>query len=249
MAPMEAVHVVLLLGGGFLAGIINAMAGGGSLLTVPLLVFADVGGNAANGSNRVGVLAGSLSATGTFGRRGVRGWSGVGRILVPTVVGAPVGSILVSQLNDAGFERVFGLVMIPILCLSLHRPDPDKLLDRPQWPGWLTTLVFFGVGIYGGAIQAGIGLMMIVALTRSGIDIVTTNHIKVIITFVYTVFALPVFILNGDVRWLPATVLAAGLMVGSFVGARITVAGGERVVRPVLVVSVVAMAGHLLGLY
>ncbi len=246
---MEAIHVVLLLGGGFLAGIINTMAGGGSLLTVPLLVFADVPGNAANGSNRVGVLAGSLSATGTFGRQGVSGWTGIGRILVPTVVGALVGSILISQLTDENFERVFGLVMIPILAMSLIKPDPNKLQDRPQWSPWLTTVVFFAVGIYGGAIQAGIGLMLIVALTRSGIDIVTTNHIKVIVTFVYTVFALPVFILNGDVHWLPALVLAAGLVVGSFVGARITVAGGERVVRPVLVVAVIAMSGRLLGLY
>ncbi|MCQ3806862.1 MAG: sulfite exporter TauE/SafE family protein [Acidimicrobiaceae bacterium] len=246
---MEAIHVVLLLGGGFLAGIINTMAGGGSLLTVPLLVFADVPGNAANGSNRVGVLAGSMSATGTFRRLGVAGWAGIGRILVPTVAGALVGSVLVSQLTDDDFERVFGLVMIPILALSLIRPDPNKLQDRPQWSWWVTTLVFFAVGIYGGSIQAGIGLILIVALTRAGIDIVTTNHIKVIVTFVYTVFALPVFIVNGDVYWLPASVLAAGLAAGAVVGARITVAGGERVVRPVLVVAVVAMSGHLLGLY
>ena len=246
---MEAIHVVFLLGGGLMAGTINSMAGGGSLLTVPLLVFADVPGNAANGSNRVGVLAGSMSATGAFSRLGVAGWTGIGRILVPTVIGALVGSVLVSQLTDDDFERVFGLLMIPILALSLIKPDPAKLQNRPQWPWRFTTVVFFAVGIYGGSIQAGVGLLLIVVLTRAGIDIVTTNHIKVIVTFVYSLFALPVFILNGDVYWLPAIVLAAGLMVGSFVGARITVTGGERVVRPVLVVSVTAMAGHLLGLY
>ena len=246
---MEAIHVVLLLGGGFLAGIINTMAGGGSLLTVPLLVFADVPGNAANGSNRVGVLAGSLSATGTFRRLGVAGWAGIGRILVPAVAGSLVGSVLISRLTDDDFERVFGLVMIPLLVLSLRKPDPEKLHERPQWSPWITAIVFFAVGIYGGAIQAGVGLILIVALTRAGIDIVTANHIKVIVTFVYTAFALPVFIANGDVYWLPAIVLAAGVGVGSFAGAHITVSGGERVVRPVLVVAVVAMAGRLLGLY
>lgn len=246
---MEAIHAVFLVGGGLLAGIINSMAGGGSLLTVPLLVFADVPGNAANGSNRVGVLAGSMSASDTFRRLGVAGWTGIGRILVPTVVGAIVGSVLISQLADDDFERVFGLLMIPILALSLIKPDPAKLQSRPRWPGWVTTVVFFAVGVYGGSIQAGIGLVLIVVLTRAGIDIVTTNHIKVIVTFVYSIFALPVFILNGDVYWLPASVLAAGLVVGSFVGARITVAGGERVVRPVLVVAVTAMSGRLLGLY
>lgn len=246
---MELVHVVVLLGGGLVAGIVNAMAGGGSLLTVPLLVFADVPGNTSNGSNRVGVLANSLSAASTFRRLGVAGLSGIGRILGPAVVGSLVGSIGVSQLADETFEQVFGFVMIPVLVMSLRKPDVAAMADRPQWPTWLTTLVFFLIGVYGGAFQAGVGLMMIVALSRAGVDLVVANNIKVIVTMVFTVFALPVFIVNGDVEWAPALVLAAGLAVGGFVGAHITVAGGEKVIRPVLVVAVIVFAGRLLGLY
>jgi len=246
---MQTTHILLLLGGGFVAGIINTMAGGGSLLTVPLLVFAGVGGNTANGSNRIGVLAGTLSAASTFRRMGVSGWAGISRILVPAVLGSLIGSILVTQLTDDVFERVFGLVMIPVLALSLRKPDPKELTSKPQWHPFVSALVFFGVGIYGGAIQAGVGLMLIAALRRANIDIVTTNHIKVIVTGAFTLFTLPVFILNGDVYWLPALVLAVGVGLGAFVGARITVAGGERVVRPVLVCAVVVMAGRLLGLY
>lgn len=246
---MEFVHVVVLLGGGLVAGVINAMAGGGSLLTVPLLVFADVPGNTANGSNRVGVLANSLSAASTFRRLGVAGLAGIGRILGPAAVGAIVGSVVISQLADDTFERVFGFVMIPILILSLRKPDVAAMADRPQWPTWLTTVVFFGIGVYGGAFQAGVGLMLIVALSRAGVDLVVANNIKVIVTFVFTVFALPVFIIAGDVDWAPALVLAVGLAVGGFIGAHITVAGGEKVIRPVLIVAVVIFAGRLLGLY
>jgi uncharacterized membrane protein YfcA len=246
---MELLHVLLLLGGGLVAGIINTMAGGGSLLTVPLLVFAGVPGNAANGSNRVGVLASSLSAASTFRRLGVAGLGGIGRVLGPSVAGALLGSIVVSQLTDDAFEQIFGFVMIPILLLSLRKPDVAAMADRPQWPTWLTTIVFFGIGIYGGAFQAGVGLMMIVALSRAGVDLVIANNIKVIVTFVFTVFALPVFILNGDVDWAPALVLAVGLATGSAIGARITVAGGEKVIRPVLIVAVIIFAGRLVGLY
>jgi uncharacterized membrane protein YfcA len=246
---MELIHVLLLLGGGLVAGTINAMAGGGSLLTVPLLVFAGVPGNAANGSNRVGVLASSLSAASTFRRLGVAGLGGIGRVLVPASAGALLGSIVVSQLTDDAFEQIFGFVMIPILLLSLRKPDVAAMADRPQWPAWLTTIVFFGIGIYGGAFQAGVGLMMIVALSRAGVDLVVANNIKVIVTFVFTVFALPVFILNGDVDWAPALVLAVGLATGSAIGARITVAGGEKVIRPVLIVAVIVFAGRLVGLY
>lgn len=246
---MELIHVLLLLGGGLVAGIINAMAGGGSLLTVPLLVFAGVPGNAANGSNRVGVLASSLSAASTFRRLGVAGLGGIGRVLGPSAAGALLGSIVVSQLTDDAFEQIFGFVMIPILLLSLRKPDVAAMADRPQWPAWLTTIVFFGIGIYGGAFQAGVGLMMIVALSRAGVDLVIANNIKVIVTFVFTAFALPVFILNGDVDWAPALVLAVGLATGSAIGARITVAGGEKVIRPVLIVAVIIFAGRLVGLY
>jgi uncharacterized membrane protein YfcA len=242
---MELLHVLLLLGGGLVAGIINAMAGGGSLLTVPLLVFAGVPGNAANGSNRVGVLASSLSAASTFRRLGVAGLGGIGRVLGPSVAGALLGS----QLTDDAFKQIFGFLMIPILLLSLRKPDVAAMADRPQWPTWLTTIVFFGIGIYGGAFQAGVGLMMIVALSRAGVDLVIANNIKVIVTFVFTVFALPVFILNGDVDWAPALVLAVGLATGSAIGARITVAGGEKVIRPVLIVAVIIFAGRLVGLY
>jgi uncharacterized membrane protein YfcA len=246
---MELLHVLLLLGGGLVAGIINTMAGGGSLLTVPLLVFAGVPGNAANGSNRVGVLASSLSAASTFRRLGVAGLGGIGRVLGPSVAGALLGSIVVSQLTDDAFKQIFGFLMIPILLLSLRKPDVAAMADRPQWPTWLTTIVFFGIGIYGGAFQAGVGLMMIVALSRAGVDLVIANNIKVIVTFVFTVFALPVFILNGDVDWAPALVLAVGLATGSAIGARITVAGGEKVIRPVLIVAVIIFAGRLVGLY
>ena len=241
--------MVVLLGGGLVAGIVNAMAGGGSLLTVPLLVFAGVPGNTANGSNRVGVLTNSVSAAGTFRRLGVAGLAGIGRILGPAVVGSLIGSIVVSQLADDTFERVFGFVMIPILIMSLRRPDVEAMADRPQWPTWLTTIVFFAIGLYGGAFQAGVGLMMIVALSRAGVGLVVANHIKVIVTLVFTVFALPVFIVNGDVDWAPALVLAVGFAVGGYLGARLSVAGGERVIRPVLVVAVIVFAGRLLGLY
>ncbi len=248
-AIVSGLDAVLLLGGGFIAGIINTMAGGGSLLTVPLLVLAGAPGNIANGSNRVGVLTGSFSAAATFKRLGVAGFAGVGRILGPAVVGSLVGSIVVSRLADSTFETAFGIVMIPILFLSLRRPDVEKMSARPQWSTPVTLIVFFAIGVYGGSFQAGVGLMFIVALSRSGVDLVVANHIKSITVFVFTCFALPVFILNDQVQWGPAFVLAAGVSSGSFAGAHITVAGGEKIVRPVLVVAVVVLAGHLLRIY
>jgi uncharacterized membrane protein YfcA len=246
---MDFLDALLLLVGGFAAAVINTIAGGGSLLTVPLLVLAGAPGTVANGTNRVGILAGTFNAARTFSHLGVQGMKGIGAILVPAAVGSVVGSVLVSRLADDAFERTFGILMIPVLLLSLKRPNTETLGDRPNWPRRVTTCVFFAIGLYGGAFQAGVGLLFIVALARSGVDLVIANHIKVITTLVFTLLAIPVFLLAGQIDWALAVPLAVGFGAGGWVGARLTVAGGERLVRPVLVLAVVALSGRLLGLY
>ena len=239
--------VVLLVVGGLFAGCVNTIAGGGSLLTVPLLILIGVPGDVANGTNRIGIATSSISAAETFRRQGVSGLCQVVPVLVPVITGSLIGSLLISRVDAEAFERVFGVIMIPLLLLSL-RPPKVQVAARP-WSGPVATAVFFSVGLYAGAFQAGIGLLMVLALSRSGLDVVVANSVKVLVVLAVTCTALPVFIAGSLVDWQPALVLAAGFGVGGALGARITVAGGERVVRPVLTVAVLAMAGRLLGLY
>ncbi len=108
------------------------MAGGGSALTVPLLVLAGVPGNQANGSNRVGILTSSAAAVASFRRSKATDISGAGRVLVPTVIGSLIGSFTISQLADDTFETVFGFLMIPIVILTILKPKPK--LDVEPWP-------------------------------------------------------------------------------------------------------------------
>ena len=237
----------LLVFGGALAGIVNAMAGGGSSLTVPLLVLAGVPGNDANGSNRVGILTSNITTALSFHRRGVTAYREAAPVLLPVVVGSLVGSIGVSRIADDTFETVFGFLMLPILVLSLRRPKPRE--DANSWSRTKVVGIFFAIGIYGGAVQAGVGLVLLAALTRSGFDLVRANVIKVLVTLVVTAIALPVFIVQGNVRWGPALVLAAGLAVGGWVGARIAVEGGDRVIRVVMVIATIVLAARLLGLF
>ena len=240
-------QALLLVVGGFFAGGINAVAGGGSTLTVPLLVLAGVPGNAANGSNRIGILTSTAAAAASFSRLGVKGFAHTGPVIVPVVLGSLVGSTAISQLTDGAFETLFGLLMIPLIILAIRKPSAR--VDGPTWPRWLTVVVFFGIGIYGGAIQAGVGLVMLAALTRAGYDLITANHIKVLVNLVVTSVTLPVFILNGQIRWIPALVLAAGFTAGGWFGAHFAVKGGEKWIRAAMVVATVILAGSLLGLY
>ncbi|MEM1333592.1 MAG: sulfite exporter TauE/SafE family protein [Actinomycetota bacterium] len=244
---MSVGDVVLLVLGGLAAGVINTMAGGGSALTVPLLVLAGVPGNQANGSNRVGILAASASAVAGFRSKGVSGLEGSGPILVPAVVGSLVGSFGISQVADETFETIFGFLLVPIVVLTIVKPKPSA--DAEPWSTPTTVIVFFLIGCYGGAFQAGVGLVLLTALTRAGLDLVQSNSVKVLINLVVTCFALPVFVVRGDVVWAPALVLAGGFLAGGWVGARWAVAGGERIVRVFMVGAAVFLAGRLLDVW
>jgi len=245
MAWWEA---LLLIIGGLFAGAINTVAGGGSMLTVPLLVLAGVPGNAANGSNRVGILTSNVAAVATFRRLGVDGLRHASRVVVPVVLGGLIGSFAVGRvLDDAAFERVFGLLMIPLVILSVRRPT--NATGEHAWSTAKVVIVFLLIGIYGGAFQAGVGLVLLAAITRSGFDLVMSNSIKVVVNTAVTVVALPVFILNGDVEWVPALVLAAGFVVGGWLGAQASFRGGEVLIRRVMVIAALGLAGRLIGIY
>jgi hypothetical protein len=244
MAWWEA---LLLIGGGLLAGTFNAVAGGGSILTVPLLVLAGVPGNHANGSNRVGILTSNAAATVKFQRLGVRGLRGATPILAPVGAGAIVGSYAIGHLTDDAFERIFGLLVLPLVILAMRTPKVHVGIE--PWSRRTTVVVFTIIGLYGGAVQAGIGLVLIAALTRAGVDLVTANNIKAVVNLCVTTVALPVFIARGEVDWVPALILAGGFMLGGWLGAHAAVKGGERFLRGAMVVAALVLSGRLLGLY
>ncbi|MDW3179072.1 MAG: TSUP family transporter [Acidimicrobiia bacterium] len=243
MSLWEAIFLIV---GGFAAGVINTMAGGGSALTVPLLVLAGVPGTMANGSNRVGVLTSNGAAVLAFLHSGVDTIRRAAPILLPTVVGSLIGSFGISQLADDTFETVFGFLLIPIIILTIFKPKPA--IDAEPWPKAVILLVFLGVGLYGGAFQAGVGLVMLAALTRAGFDLVSANSVKVLINLTVTVIALPVFIIQGKVMWLPAIILALGYTVGGWGGAKMAVQGGERIVRAFMIIAALGLAARLLGI-
>ena len=244
---MSVGAALLIFFGGIFAGTVNAMAGGGSLLTVPLLSLAGVDGLTANGTNRIAVLVQTGTAARGYVRRRVQGWQDARRVFPPTLVGGLVGAAVVSQLDDEAFERIFGVLMIPMLVLALRSPS-TRPSDDP-WPNWVSAVVFFGVGMYAGAIQAGVGLLLLMVLARAGHDLVTANLIKSYVLIGVSVIACTIFVARGQVAWLPALVLSAGSGIGGFLGAHIAVEGGERVIKPVLAVSVIALSGKMIGLY
>jgi uncharacterized membrane protein YfcA len=241
---------IILAVGGLVAGVINTLAGGGSLLTVPLLVFMGLPATTANGTNRIGVLFQNIVSTTRFRKEGLDGIRGALPILLPVLIGAALGATIASRMSAEIFRQVFGVAMIALLYPMLRHARPASGADslEPRSKFWNAT-IFFGIGLYGGAIQAGVGLFMIAALARSGLDLVRANAIKVVVIGALTLVAVPVFIAHGQVDWPLALALVVGFGLGGELGARAAVKGGERLIKPVLVLSVLAMAGRMLNLY
>lgn len=237
---------------GLVAGVINTLAGGGTLLTVPTLVYFGLPATIANGTNRVGVLLQNVFATRSFRREGFDALAESLPIVMPAVVGSILGATVASRLSSALFERIFGVAMILLLVPILRGSRPKTRPDEPAAPPRsrsLNAALFFAIGFYGGSIQAGVGIFVIAALARSGVDLVRANAIKVILVGALTFVALPVFILHRQIHWPYAIATAAGFALGGELGARAAARGGERLIRPVLAISVLALAGRMLGLY
>jgi uncharacterized membrane protein YfcA len=250
---VDLTELVLLVAGGLVAGVVNTLAGGGSLLTVPLLIMLGLPGTLANGTNRVGVLVSNLTSSWQFRNDGVAGLSDAVPVLVPAVAGSLVGAYGIAQLSDAAFERVFGVVMILVLIATLRKPASPVAAPPGQsarrWSLPVTLSVFFAIGLYGGAIQAGVGIVLVLALSHAGYDLVRASSIKVILIAALTLIAVPVFALAGQIDWVFGAALGAGFAIGGVVGARLAVRGGERLIRPVLIAAVIALSGRMLSLY
>lgn len=250
MNEFDALGAVLLVVGGLVAGVVNTLAGGGSLLTVPLLVLLGLPGTLANGTNRIGILLQCLTATWRFRAAGVFEPRTVLPVLAPITVGALVGALAISRIADETFERLFGLLMLLLLIPTLRRFPAGEAASAPKrWGGACSALAFLGIGVYAGAFQAGVGVPLLLALLHAGHDAVRANAIKVAVIALATLMAIPVFWAEGQIVWLPAGLLALGFTAGASLGVPLAVRGGERLIRPLLALAVVALAAHMLGLY
>ncbi len=246
---MTGGEVAILVAGGLAAGVVNTLAGGGSLISVPLLVLVGLPATTANGTNRIGIFLQNLVAAWSFRARGVSGLEGASKVVIPVCIGSVIGAYTVAKLDDATFQTIFGLVMLIDLIPILRKTRPGGEHATRPWRPWVLFSVFTLIGLYGGAIQAGVGLLMVGALNHTGYDLVRANSIKVATNVVLTAFAIPIFIYAGQIAWLPAGVLAIGFALGGALGARIAVTGGERVIRPVMIAAIVLLAGRMLGFY
>lgn len=234
---------------GVVSGLINILAGGGSFLTLPMLIFMGLPATVANATNRVGVVAQNLGATWGFHRYRVLRWRWALRSTVPAVAGAVLGTWAALVVSDEAFETILALLMVGITLWSLFGKPKHAALEPAEEgapSGPLFTVTFLLVGFYGGFVQAGVGFLILAATTYAGIDLVRGNAIKVVNILVFTLVSLGIFAWEGRVDWAIGATLAAGNLVGAALGVRLAVTRGHQWLKGVVAATAIVFAVLLL---
>ena len=239
---MDYLYLILLFAVGAVAGFINVNAGGGSSLTLPTLIFIGMDSAMANGTNRIALLLQNIFAVTSFRKKKFHQFKTSLTLAVFTLPGAIVGAFVATQVSHHLFQKILAVVLLFIV-VSMFLTSSYKNRIQERTSHWLVYPAMFAIGFYGGFIQVGVGFLLMAALYHLlRVNLVLVNMHKVFIVLIYTVPALLVFILTGNVVWKYGLILAAGNSIGGWWGAHAAVKGGEKLIRIVLSVAVSIMA-------
>jgi uncharacterized membrane protein YfcA len=230
---------------GVLAGFINVIAGGGSLLTLPLMIFFGLPPVVANGTNRIGIIAQNIVAVSNFSRKGI--------FIYPyslyaggiAIVGSVIGSLLALDMDDQLFNRVLSIVMVitGVAIFLKSKKNVQNSLKPVVKNKAISLFLFFFIGIYGGFIHVGIGFLMILILSRiNELTLKYANSVKVFVALLFSISSVIVFILNDAINWKVGVVLALGTSVGGYLGSHFTMNKSEKWIKLILLLAISVMA-------
>ena len=236
---------LVLIVAGAAAGFINALAGGGSAITIPILTEM-VGINTANGTNRIAIFLANLTAIAGYQKGDAVPWRRVGVLVIPTVIGAAAGAWLSTVTPPDVLRLVFAGVLLLVAASVVLRPsrwleERNAALHEP----W-RSIVFLGIGFYGGFVQAGVGFILLAGLVLgAGMNLVNGNAAKVVLIAAYSPLAILLFARASQVDLAVGAVLAVGQMSGAWAGSRLAVLKGAAWIRWVLVAAALVAAVRL----
>jgi uncharacterized protein len=243
--------IIALVVAGFITGIINTIAGSGSIVNFSLFTFLGLPANVANGSMRLGVVMQTFASSLYFLKHKKLAVK-TGLIMgVPIIIGTVLGAMLAAEINEKYFERIIIIVMILMLITLFWKPEKwisghaEKAKEKPTY---FQLFIYFIIGIYGGFIHIGVGIFMLAAMVLiSGYDLVIANGLKVFTVFLYTPFALLVFIYEGQIDYYFGLISALGNLAGGIVASHMAVHKGAGFIRWFLIVVVILFITHLLS--
>jgi uncharacterized membrane protein YfcA len=250
---MSWIEITALIVSGVLVGFINTLAGGGSIVSLSILMFLGLPANIANGTNRIAILGQTLTGVASFKQQKVLDFRKGIILAIPAIIGSLVGAWIAVDINEKVFEIAVAVIMIFMLLFILYKPDKllygrKELIEKKT--GFYQILIFFLIGVYGGFIHIGVGYFLLAGIViGAGYDLVKATAIKVLIVLLYTPFTLIIFILDDQINWKYGLVLTIGTFIGAFVASRLAVSKGVNFVRWVIVIVILLTSAHLFGIF
>ncbi len=247
------IEVIILITAGLFVGFINTLAGGGSIISLSVLMMLGLPPSMANGTNRVAITIQTLAATTSFKQQNVLETRKAIYLSIPAIFGSLIGAWFAVDINEAVFEKAIGIVMLIMLVFILYKPQKylygrASISNKPL--NWKTYIVFFFIGIYGGFLHMGVGYFLLAGIVGcAGFDLVKANAIKVAIVLAYAPFTLLVFLWYNQINWEYGLLLAVGAVAGALVASRLAVSKGVSFVKWVIVVVILVTSGDMFGLY
>ena len=239
---------VALLVSGTLVGIINTLAGGGSIISMTMFMAFGLPINIANGTNRIAVLMQNAAATITFIRKKSFNINHGLLLSIPVIVGNIIGAVVASDIDQWIFKVCFGVILLVIMVYLLidHRLKPKEGHRVEIKP--LHYFLFFLIGFYGGYIYIGLGyLILTVTLWLMRMDMVMANAIKGFVILIATPFSLAVFMIMGNVDYTFGIVHGLGNMIGSFLASHYMAGWGKNFIKIFMAAIVAICFADLMG--
>lgn len=241
--------VLMLIVSGIVVGIINTLAGGGSIITMTVFMVLGLPIGVANGTNRIAVFLQNFTASVTFIRKRMLDVKHGLLLSIPVIIGNIAGSMVASNIDEDIFRICFGVVLFVILLYMIfdnHKRfhGGERLEIRKRHYLW-----FLLIGFYGGYIYIGLGyLILAIALWSMKLDIVTANVIKGFVIFIATPFSLLVFMLHGQVEYGYGILHGVGNMIGAYLASHYFVSWGGRFIKIFTTIIVLICFADLVGL-
>lgn len=245
---IDPLILLALMGVGMLAGFIDAIAGGGGMITVPVLLSVGLSPVGALATNKMQSVVGTIMAALTYWRRGFIKLRSLLPAVAATLAGGIVGAFVVSRIDTAFLSIAVPVALIAIALYFLLAPklsDADSAARLPFGP--FVPIMGFAIGFYDGIFGPGTGSFFTIGFVLLfGLGLTRATGSTKLLNLVSNAAALLVFIPSGHVVWPIALVMALGQIVGGYAGARIGIRFGAKIIRPMVVVVSIALALKLL---
>lgn len=248
---MTTIEVIALITSGLFVGFINTLAGGGTIISLTLLMLLGLPPSVANGTNRVAIILQNLTSVANFKKKKILDFKKGVQLGIPTVIGSVVGASIVVKLDEQIIQWCFGAIMIVMLFFLIYKPERwlngrERLMNRPI--NWKMHLLMFFIGIYGGIIHVGIGYFILSAvILGAGFDLVKGNAMKNFLVLMYVPFTLIIFVLNDQVRWDYGLTHSIGNIIGAYIASKWAVEWGANFVRWMMVVIIALSILQMFG--